>query len=405
MAITVSDISALVARFGNEIVNEQANLAAPLRKEFKEHKEGGRVGIVNLKDGEVGHAWIADSGALGAKTNVTPVQLTYLPKFLYGKLGIPRGAATLASGEGEGINLVKEELESLGHTLGRQLELGYLGGAIETLSSAQATEIGAAGTTFTTTNPSKYRVGMYLEQVTAAGTAPEEYYKVTGVSTTSGSTSATITIERDVAPLVTAATGGNTPSATDRIFPVGASANAMTGYADVCSATEAAVYGSAASPSFVGNTKDVGGSLTRGDMRDMSTHIARRSGRSWDKLFMNSLNLQRYEEFMLDARRYITGKMDAVGGIKSEFEGKEICISENVRDDKIIFHNKEDVALHVFKDFVDDMDGGPAPAASTGLGHAQVDPSVFDYYLERWGAFELRVKNRTSSGELTGITG
>jgi hypothetical protein len=202
MAITVSDISALVARFGNEIVHEQSNQAAPLRQHFKEHKEGGRVGIVNPKEGEVSSVgWLADSGTLPDKRNVTPVQFTYLPKFLYGKLGIPRGAATLATGEGEGINLVKEELESLGASLGRQLERAILGSTIETLTAATEAELDAAisaggQSTMTTSNPEAYRVGMIVERRSSGAGVLEELMRVAKVEYSAGSATATVTFDR-----------------------------------------------------------------------------------------------------------------------------------------------------------------------------------------------------------------
>jgi hypothetical protein len=421
MAITVSDISALVARFGNEIVHEQSNQAAPLRQHFKEHKEGGRVGIVNPKEGEVSSVgWLADSGTLPEKRNVTPVQFTYLPKFLYGKLGIPRGAATLATGEGEGINLVKEELESLGASLGRQLERAILGSTIETLTAATEAELDAAislggQSTMTTSNPEAYRVGMIVERRSSGAGALEELMRVAKVEYSPGSATATITFDRSSGITQTnagnltqtgygyASTAGTASATGDVLYPLGGYDDACVSLYDVANGT---CYGTdAAVPGWTGNYKDISGSLTRGDMRDMSTTIKRRAGKGWDKIFMNSLNLQRYEEFMLDARRFVTGKMDAVGGVKSEFEGKDIVVSENVASSKIHFVSTDDAKIHCFKDFVDDMDGGPAPASASGLAHAQVDASTFDYFHERWGAFNLRVTKRNAHGLIDGITG
>ena len=67
MAITFNEIAELVARFGNSVVTEQANMASPFvgKGIIKKESHSGTVGIVNVKSGGIqSTGFIADGGAL-----------------------------------------------------------------------------------------------------------------------------------------------------------------------------------------------------------------------------------------------------------------------------------------------------------------------------------------------------
>lgn len=124
MAITFNEIAELVARFGNSVVTEQANLAAPFvgKGVIQKQSHTGTVGIVNVKTGGMmSTGFLADGQKLPDGANVQPQQLAYHPKALFSRLSIPRIAALTAISKQDGVNLVKEQMESVGADLGRTL--------------------------------------------------------------------------------------------------------------------------------------------------------------------------------------------------------------------------------------------------------------------------------------------
>lgn len=396
MAITFSSISALVARFGNEIVEEQVNQKAPVVGFLNKHKAAGRVGIVNVKAGGIDSAmWLDDGDALPAQASRDLVQMTYNPKVLFARPNIPRLAAYLASGEGEGINLVREELQSVGSQLARKLADGVINGtqAILSLSGTQATELGAAGTTLTVSGYNRFRVGDAYDRY--AGATLEEVIRCTRVQVDDDGTTHTITFTRDIVT----ATPNTAPAAADNIYPRGAKDDAMVSLKDVTAAAN--LYGKAiTADEWEGNLAASVGTLDVQRMRDLFTVCCTRRGEAPDFVLSNSRNRQRYSDTLLSARRYMSGKMDATGGLEVEFEGKPFKIDESTDSGDIHFVNKSDVELHEFRKFMYDGDG---PKGSER--HLLVDPTNFVYDAQCWGAYQLRVKRRLGCGSLTGITG
>ncbi len=407
MAITVSDIDEMVARFGNKIVNAQANLEAPIRSILTEVNEPGRVGIVNVKAGGFSSTgWVADQGTLPSGEDVQPTQATYLPKFLFSRISIPRGAATLAAGEGEGINIVYEQMESCGRDLGRSLDFSAVqASAFLTLSLAQAGEFTASATsatddTFTVSDPSPFRIGMTLQRY--QGGALEEHMVVSGVTIDHDGSSHTVDVDRVQHSVALV----GDPAANDVLYLRGAKDDGMVSLDDIADESGTLYSLAVTQRDWKGNEQASTGTLTVDKMRDLSVSIKRRRGRGPDCLLMNALNERRYTDQLLGARRFGGGSaMDAVGGSSSTFEGMPIHLDENVADGNIYYLTKEDVKLHVFKDFGDDMDGGPVGAQTGGgLRHVNISDANFEYDVQRWGAFNLRCTRRNGTGQLSGIT-
>lgn len=406
MAITASAISALVARFGNKIVEEQVNQNAPVTSMIDKLNQSGRVGVVNVKAGGLDStAWIDDGDTLPTSAARDLVQVTYLPKIIFSHGAIPRLAATLASGEGEGINLVLEEIESMGAQLGRRLADGIINGVqkLVQLTTAQATELGAAGTTLTVSDHSRFRTGDVIERYdddggTGASTNDlMEYLRVVAVDVDEDGSTHTITFARDITGL-----SGTAPAQYDQLFVRGAKFDGMASLKDISAA--ASLYGKAeTADEWSGNLKSLSSTaLDVQIMRDLFTKICQRRGQSPDFALCNSRVRQKYSDLLLNQRRYISGKMDATGGMDIEFEGRPVKVDDNCGSTDLYFVTKKDVKLHVFRDFGDEADGGKGKGASTS-GHALVSDDTFVYKFQRWGAFNLRVTRRNGCGNLSNI--
>jgi hypothetical protein len=406
MAITVSDISALVGRYGNERVEEQVNLNAPYMNMVDKLKQPGLVGIVNIKKGGLDSTgWIADSGTLPLGDSVQPEQGTYLPKFMYSRLLIPRGAATLSTGKKDGINIVFEQLDTCGADLARQACSGLINDTtLFTIDTAAAGSLATAGTTFVAPRSAPFRVGQILERRdNDTAQTLEEYMRVTNVAIDDDGVSHTITVDRSISVFSSGNGAAGVPAVGDTLHALGAFANAPVSLSEVADST-GTVYGHTATGDWSGNEKAAGGNLTVQQMRDMDTVAARRRGQRTDFVLANSRTRQLYSDTLLDQRRYHGGgKMDATGGVEIDFEGKPVKVDENVSDDTLFGVKKSDIKIHEFVPFGTDGDG--EAKNSNSKGHVQVSQSTFDYDSQMWGAVNTRCTRRNGLWKITGITG
>lgn len=406
MGITLSEIDELMARYGNKRIEEQVNMQAPFLKMIDEVKIGGATDIINIKGGEIDSVtFLADQGTLPTGHSKQPTQAVVLPKFLFGRLAIPRGAATLANGKADGVNIVFQQLDTLGAQLSRHLCRNLIKKKLVTLTAAQATELdaialGASGT-FTVVDVFGMRVGTILERYTSGGTYKEQM-RVTKIVMDVANNSHTVTVTRNV-DLDGSGETNDDATAGDILYLLGAQAQGMTTL-DECADESTDVYGHDADTNdWIGNLTSSVGTLTSGDMRDLWTQASIRGGSQPDFVLGNSRTRQLYSDELTPQRRFANGRMDVSGGVDVEFEGKPFKVDENCPFDSIYFVKKSDFKLGCWKSFMDDADGGlKAPSNS---GHALVSQSSFEYDHQRWGAYNAHCPKRANLGALTGITG
>jgi hypothetical protein len=399
MTITVSQITSLVGRYTNEVVNEQINSATPfvgkgiLKKVVKKDK----IGIVNVKAGELSSGgFIADGGTLPSGSDVQPVQGTYSPIGLFARISIPRIAASLASSVDDGIDIVKEEMDSCGKTIGRLLGRGIAGNS---LGSPTAT-VNVASTTFTVASPGAWRVGMAFEVWNGAslveGTSDATLLKVTNVAIPAdGVGDTTVTFSGQNA-------GGNITQWTTGMtfFLRGGKSNAMTSMQDITAA--ASLYTiSNATQDWSGNLDSNTTTLTVEAMRALMTTTVRRRGEKPTHVICNRRNEERYSNRLLNNRRFMSGKMDAVGGSAFEFEGLPVFTDENFDDTDLYFFNQNDVKLHVFREAAPDFDGGQ----EKGMNRAAVlvSDTQLIYDVQVLGIYNLRVERRNGTARMSAL--
>lgn len=394
MAITASAISALIARYKNDIIVKQANLECPFKKSgaLKTVKKKNQVGVVNIKAGGLTSTTaIADGGTLPSGASKDLAQGTYLPVAFVSRLSIPRLAASLAEKTSDGIALVFEQMETCGEDLGRFLGRSIFGADVYTFVSTDDFDA-SSDSTFTVADPSGFRVGNNYEVRDAtASWALLHTVTVTKVDIPSGGGAATITLDTTYA---------NTIAAGDKIYLAGTYSNGMTSLNDVSAA--AALYGQAITANeWHGNLKSSAGSYSTSMHKDMFTLIARRRGKKPSHTVVNSFGEQLIAEAHTPQRRYAAGKMDEFG-LELQFDGRPVLVDENCGDTDIYCHQTSDVKLHEFRDFAPDIDG----RKSAGMNNSAVliDDTNFVYDVQVWGAYNLRAERRNGSGRIAGVT-
>lgn len=403
MAIEVGLLASLVGRYTNSVVNEQANLAAPLlgKGVIKKINKPDKVGIVNIKAGELASAkFLADGASLPQGRDLRPVQGTYLPVALFERIRIPRLAAMLASSTDDGVDIVKEQMDTAGQTLGRMLERGILGSQI----GAPTAIVNAGSTTFTVADVSPWRVGQ----------AFEVWNGVTAIEGTSEATLLTVTAiaisEVGDSTITFSGSGGGGGNAvqwqtTFAFFLRGSrdTGATLTSLADVCNGTTTLYGVVGTSNEWSGNVDATAQPLTVGLLRQSITTVVRRRGLKPKHLICNRKNEERYSNQLLNNRRFMSGTMDARGSADVEIEGIPLFLTENMGDSEAILFQPEDVKLHVFRDFAPDFDG----KASKGMnaGAMMVSDQEFVYDVQVWGAFQLRAERRNGCLRYSGLNG
>jgi hypothetical protein len=401
MAITASQIAALVGRYTNSVVNEQINSETPVvgKGVLKKVKKKDKIGIVNVKAGELSSGgFIADGGTLPVGSEVAPVQGNYLPVGLFARISIPRIAASLASSVDDGIDIVKEEMDSCGKTMGRLLGRGIFGQSL----GAPAATVAIASSSFEVVSPAGWRVGMAFE-VYNGGTAVEGHTEATLLRVTNvaipadGQGNSTVSFSA-------AGGGGNTVQwLTSYSFHLrGSKTNAMVSLQDITAA--ASLYSiSNTTQDWQANLDSTTATLSIPAMRSLMTTVVRRRGKKPSHVLCNRRNEERYSNQLINNRRFMSGKMDAVGGASFEFEGVPVFTDENIDDNDLYFFQQDDVKLHVFKDAAPEFDGGESKGMNRGA--VLVSDSQLIYDVQVLGIYNVRCERRNGLGRFSALAG
>jgi hypothetical protein len=441
MAITFNEIAELVARFGNSVVTEQANMAAPFvgKGIIKKESHTGTVGIVNVKGGGINSTgFIADGGALPEGENIQPHQLAYHPKALFSRLSIPRIAALTAVSKQDGVNLVKEQMESVGADLGRTLGRAVFksgsitrpfaaGNLVDAAAGAVGTPRAISLASAANQDLSPYRIGAAFVGATYTQTNPATAagalaaLVVSSINYNTGVVTFTphTIVSGAVGPALLAPNTGALSVTTfataslDVLRPAdgGALANSMTSLLDLASAAVApagttlgtagnyAGLSAANTPDYCGSdVAAAGGNLTIEKLDELSQKVKRRSGKPWTHTVMNSTNMHNYMSLLVSQRRFVGGNQSADASTSSmaTYEGKPIIVDENMPDSTVLLFTQSDVKLAQWRDFQPDSDGTKA---------AMVSDTSFIYDTQIFGMYNLRATARHGLGILTGITG
>jgi hypothetical protein len=405
MGITVAEIRDLVARFGNDIVVEQAYTETPFvgKKKIKRKNIKDRRGVVNVKAGPLSSIkFVRDYGTLPQGGSKKPRQGYYDPVGIFGRIEIPRIAAKVVTNESDGINIVKEQMDACAKGLGLALGAGVIGASM----GSPAAQVLAGATTFTVNDPSPFRVGIGFEIHNTAvptiieGGDGEELVVQKILMPADGVGLTTITFTGQ-------GVGGgclNQWETTYKFFLRGsqdADDTNMTDLEDV--AANAALYNLAnTSDEWHGNLDDTPGPLTIERLsRNMVTY-RRRRGKKPSFFLCNSRNMQRYDDQLVNNRRFANGKMDAQGDIASEYQGVPFFIDEIVKDTDVYMFNDEDIFLHVFSDFEVEMDGGSKKGMDRGSMMVSSERLIYDTQV--LGIYNTRVERRNGLTRITNIT-
>ena len=431
MGISFNEIDFLVARFANKIVTEQVNLEAPTvgKGILKKENQSGTIGIVNVKQGGISSTgFIGDSGTLPDGAAVDIQQLSYSPKALFTRLAIPRISALTVVSKQDGVNLVKEQMESVGQDLGRTLGRAIFSSADGTVLEAVTSTLASGSQTIRIDDVSGVRVGQRLVGFTPTGggipagtalamnvTAVDHNIDATVVGNAnitgllvndSGATITVTGVDYPQGAVITDAgesvTVGDTPSIQ------GSATDGMCALLDAASLTVDSgalgttgnyndAAGSTTLSGWTGNETNAGAAALTLDMMDsISKKIHRKRGQPWTHLILNANQAFAYLGLLTDNRRYMVQQKAGADASPTNvtYEGKAVVVDENMTDTAIYFHNQKDVRLAEWRKFGPDYDGKKA---------AMVSDTKFEYDTQIFGMYNLRLPRRDGLGKITNL--
>ena len=426
MGISFNEISMLVARFGNSVVQEEANLAAPTvgKNVIKKEKQSGTVGIVNVKAGGLTSTeFITDSGPLPTGQSVNITQMAYHPKALFTRLSVPRISALTAISKQDGVNLVREQMQSAGADLGRNLGRALFNTLLANIDGVPPVTAADSSVTIDLllNDTSGYRVGSRVDGFGDVGNPYDYSMEVTAVDVVAGTVTGIITVTASyitgavvlVGAGIQLANANSTPGLAGTINSAtgGLLAQGMCSLLGAASATldpfaaGTGILGSAGNYSaigtvtaeYTGNNVDNGGApLALENLDQLSQTVKRRSGKPWTHSIVNSTMFHAYMGLLVAERRFVGGSQKADASVPDgTYEGRPIQIDENMADGQILLFNDTDVKLAEWRNFEPDSDGKNA---------AMVSRSHFEYDTQIFGMYNLRILRRNGLGALTGIT-
>lgn len=407
----VDAISDALHRVGTPLLRSLENSSAPTKAALGTTKRSGEVILKRVRQGENGSfGFMADGAATIGGREVGWESYDLRGKIFFGKIKINRAAATQARGQAAGTaDLVMSEVKAAGEGAMRQLNHAIINGSTLalTLSGGATTAIAACtnavDAVITDNLAFQLRVGQRLDltDTSAAGAVVRSYFVksrsvvIGGISTftlTCDEAGAFAAVDGDILQFAGVADAGVT--------------NGMTGLRDVTSSS-ATLFGlsSATIPNWKGVRLDAGGSLTASLFRTLKTQIRHDSGNgiAGNNFFlMNSNRLQEVYEIGDGKAAYHDTKV-TIGDYTAvtTVVGDPIVVDESMLDSSVMYINKDDIKLAVFKEMFTDGDG--KPGSDHGDMHFDISQTALTYESEMWGIYNLEVDARHTSGEIHSI--
>lgn len=387
MSLSIDAIKVIAGRKGNEFLNSQVNLEASLLGKLKREDQSGQVAIINVQGGAVSSVgFISGGGAYPTASSPGVSQIQARQVSMIGLVNIPIDSAQLVSGKGDGVNLVKERMASVGeqlHALLNRACMDTTASAIEADATISGGEV-----TVSVSDVSAFREGMSFTW-NDGGTRNANSFEVLSVTDNDDGTGS-VTFS-------TSATG--TLSAADDTLELrDVASKGFVSLSDLAGTGD--VYGQTISNAgWAGTTIVASGVLTNPRLRTLDRKVKTRGAKRPNLYVMSDAQHQAYDEAQIGNRRYTSGKdsLDPFGTGKPAFAGAEILVDS-------FCPNKKVFGLHTDHVKLGQWSKGFVPLQNRGDGPAEVNTSTYDYTIRVHGHFQLLCNKRSTVGMLDALT-
>lgn len=401
MALTLTSISALLARKGNDYINEQLNFVNKFMAMdgLPKKNYAGVSPIVQVRAGGMSSTGIIVSDQFYDTPDVQDAAtLRVAPVSFAGIATIGEDIVEMLTAKQDSINIVKDQVgvvtKNILLDLGRSQLDGYGGGVVT------AAAISGTSTATLTLQDVNFPKPKKLYEVYSQDKSTKLFsFIVTQIASRDGLGGCTV--------LVNSVRNGAGALLTSGTFTLGAgiwvkgyltpsAANRFVSLADACGSGD--IYGqNVPNADWSGTETFAGGPLNLEMLRELDDDASQRSGLPMDVTTMGRLVFQDYEQLHISGRRYVEGDtMDAFGNNAThpEFRGKPIIVDDNCPARSVFMHSKMAGELCEFKKL------SPINRNGKDVEDSQVQYSVIIKYSGMWNQ---RITQRNAFARLRDV--
>lgn len=421
MALSVTDIQDLVARFSNKIMTKQLNVSSEILKTNalrKEQRKG--VDVINVYASTNGSTRIiSDNGTLPTGAQSVPKQGVAKPKAVISRLAIGRIAAGTNGGP-DSVDQVEAQVNGAIAHCAKTVARAIFDSKIGNLAAAGAFTGTAVDSTMSGTfvDVSSILEGETFDLASGSLTRAVEVVSVTYQAVGTGSSDVAGQVVLKVVDTALVSTNVGTDAFLSlrgsTTLGVEDNSNTLTSYVRIGGSGLLHGLGAGDLSSWTGNTVVNFGGFDQEKLGKFAMKLRNRSGQDFSHVFSNPLVSMAYGVSALSpaaasvfglgssttgegARLQLGSDMDKYKSVSNSgltFLGKPWIIDSNCPADKVILHNTEKVFLAQTSDFGMQEEGGDGML---------LDRSNFSWDIQLSGLMELVCLQRNAIGVITGI--
>lgn len=395
MALTVNSILDLAARFAPKSAEEQVGEFSDVPGKYIPTKHiDGETDYIRVKSGGLAsHGWIGDGGTLPEGDNQEVIQKQLEETIYFGRLDLPRGAMRKAKSKRDGLNLLKEQLDTCSATYARDM-LSALYGNQGVSPSAQVT-VGATTLLIPWESSGHFRPG-HAYEVYRGENLIERFVVKERALAENVSNQMSLTLMS--ATLVQWET-------TDTIWARGAKNKAMLSLEDVTA--DASLYG-------IGTTEGLNWQahrdtdttdLTPVAIRAMSSRMKIDKGGRPDWFISGTERIDDFlETYDQELRVHPGGTADSYD-LKPRVGGMEIVDDPFCPGNRAYIGSRKSISTRIYKKWGPDMDGdvGASGSGASPAAAAIVSQTKYSFDIQMSCARQLKCDNRSRFGVFTAL--
>lgn len=395
MALTVNEILDITARFAPKAAEEQVGDFSDVPGRYIPTKKVlGETDYIRVKSGGLAsHGWIGDGGTLPEGDNKGVTQKQIEEAIYVGRLDLPRGAMRKAKSKRDGLNLLKEQLDSCGETYARDMLAALYG--VPGVNPSATVNVGATTLLIPWESGGPFRAGHAYDVYRGANRIDRFVVKDRALKP-DGSNRLSLTLLSGALQQWLD---------TDEIYSRGARDDAMISIEDVVA--DAALHGIATTDglNWQAHRDTTTTDLDPVAVRELSSQMKIGNGHRPEWFITGT---ERHDDFVdtyHEILRVSPGGTADSYSMKPRVDGMEIVEDPFCRGNRAYMGSKKALSMRIYKDWGPDVDGeiDGAGSGSNPVAAAMISQTKYSFDIQMSCARQLKCTNRSRFGVFTAL--